>query len=126
MTHKIEVDMVYEISSQNDNKNDQALIAAINQSLDKSLNDIDEVNLQRLKNARVKALNHSSTFSRKWVQLGAAASVVALLLVPIMLHQQPVNSTFDSELEVVSQELPISVEEMDDIDMLMALEDTDA
>ena len=118
--------MVDKISPSNDNKKDQLLITAVNQSLDKSLDDIDEVNLQRLKNARTKALNYSSMFIRKRVQLSLAASVVALLLIPVLLHQQSINSSIEPELEMVSQDLPISVEEMDDIDMLMALEDTDA
>jgi len=118
--------MTNKTSSHDVNKNDRHLISAMNQALDKSLDDIDDVTLQRLKKTRIKALHHPSEFSRKWVQLAAAASVAALLLIPFVMHQQAVNSSLDSELEIVSQDMPISAEEMDDIDMLMALEDTDA
>jgi hypothetical protein len=76
--------------------------------------------------ARVKALAYSPAAARKWVSLSVAASVAILLLVPIIMHQHSLNSSLEPELEIVSQELPISTEEMDDIDMLMALEDTDA
>ena len=115
-----------ESSSVPQNDADHALLTAINQSLDKSLNDIDEVNLQRLKNARVKALASPSHLTRNWVPLSVAASVAALVLVPVLMHYQSTNTPADQEFEIVSQELPISAEEMDDIDMLMALEDTDA
>lgn len=113
-------------SPHDDSNADQTLISAINQSLDKSLDEIDELNLQRLKNARAKAINNSPAKNRKWVPLSVAASVAALLLIPVVLNQDSGNSNIESELEIVSQETPISAEEMDDIDMLMALEDTDA
>ncbi len=118
--------MVDKISPHNGSKADQVLIAAVNQSLDKGLDDIDELNLQRLKNARIKALNHSPVATRKWVPLSVAASVAALLLIPVMMHQYSVDSAIEPELEIVSQEMPISAEEMDDIDMLMTLEGGDA
>lgn len=113
-------------SPHDDSNADQTLISAINQSLDKSLDEIDELNLQRLKNARAKAINNSPAKNRTWVPLSVAASVAALLLIPVVLNQDSGNSNIESELEIVSQETPISAEEMDDIDMLMALEDTDA
>jgi len=113
-------------SLNNDSKADQKLIDAINQSLDKSLDEIDELNLQRLRNARAKALNNSQAKNRKWVSLSVAASVAALLLIPVVLNQDSGNSNIEPELEIVSQEIPVSAEEMDDLDMLMALEDTDA
>jgi hypothetical protein len=113
-------------SPHDDSNADQTLISTINQSLDKSLDEIDELNLQRLKNARAKAINNSPAKNRKWVSLSVAASVAALLLIPVVLNQDSGNSNIEPELEIVSQETPISAEEMDDIDMLMALEDTDA
>ncbi len=128
---KIEVDMVEKISSGSApnataNANaDHALIAAVNQSLDKSLADIDEMSLQRLKNARITALS-SSQKSRKWVPLSVAASLAALLLIPVVMQHKSATISVEPEFEMVSQEQPISSEEMDDIDMLMALEDTDA
>lgn len=107
-------------------KSDQALIAAMKQSLDKSLDQIDELDLQRLKNARKKALADSPITQRKWVGLSVAASIAALLLAPVIINQQTEIHVIAPELEVVSQEVPVSAEEMDDIDMLMALEDSDA
>lgn len=118
--------MVDKILPTNERKTDQVLIASINQSLDNSLNDIDEFNLQRLKNARAKALSHSPMATRKWFSLSVAASFAALLLIPVVMHQHTVNSVIEPELEIVSQDLPMSAEEMDDMDMLMALEATDA
>jgi len=117
--------MVDKVTSQTDSKSDQVFITAINQSLDKSLDDIDELNLQRLKNARAKALSVNSMSFGKWASFSVAASIAALLLIPVVMHLQT-DSPIEPELEMVSQEIPISVEEMDDIDMLMALEDTDA
>lgn len=108
---------------------DEKLAASVSQALDKSLDEIDELSLQRLKNARAHALNHSrdqsSRPSRKWISLGVAASLAALLLIPLAT-QQHLNSIDDQDLEVVTQEIPYSQEEMDDIEMLMALEDSDA
>lgn len=116
--------MLKENEPENHDKLNQVFIQAVNQSLDKSLDDIDELNMQRLKNARVKALSRST--KSKWIVLSAAASVAALLLIPIATHHLSSKSAIDAELEFVAQEVPISAEEMDDIEMLMALEDTDA
>ncbi|MFO1387553.1 hypothetical protein [Cellvibrio sp.] len=102
----------------------QVFIQTVNQALDKSLDDIDELSLQRLKNARVKALSTSSR--SKWIALSAAASIAALLLIPVATQHFSNKATIDSELEIAAQDIPLSAEEMDDIDMLMALEDTDA
>ncbi|GGY69891.1 hypothetical protein GCM10011613_12820 [Cellvibrio zantedeschiae] len=118
--------MVEQKSPQTDNKADEILVTVITHSLDKSLDDIDELNLQRLKQARANALNFSSIKNRRWIPLAAVASLAALLLVPFVLQNYPHHSLAESEFEIVSQELPLSSEEMDDIDMLMALEDTDA
>jgi len=104
---------------------DEKFAAAVSQTLDKSLADIDEINAQRLKNARARALN-SSSLSRKWIPLSVAASLAALLLIPLIEHQHLLPSSAEQELDVVTQEVPYSVEELDDIDMLMALEDSDA
>lgn len=109
----------------NDNNADETFIKAINQALDKSLDEIDEMNLQRLKSARAKALILPAQ-NHKWVALGVAASIAALLLIPVVFNRDSGNSNIESELEIVSQESPMSAEELDDLDMLMALEDTDA
>jgi len=106
------------------------LSSLIVNSLDKSLDDIDELSLYRLKNARSNALLVANKSSRKLVNLSIAASVAALLLVPVLLHQ-PMKfyaSDQDSDLitQTLSQDGPLSPEEMDDVEMMMALEDTDA
>lgn len=105
---------------------DRVLSDAIGQSLDKSLDQIDELDLQRLKHARKKALAGSPVVNRQWIGLSVAASIAVLLLVPVVINQQTESHAIAPELEVVSQEMPVSTEEMDDIDMLMALEDSDA
>ena len=102
---------------------DEKLATSLSQTLDKSLVDVDELSLQRLKNARTHALNQSAKPSRKWISLSVAASLAALLLIPLVANQ---NFSGDQDLEVVVQEIPYSPEEMDDIEMLMALEDFDA
>jgi hypothetical protein len=120
---KIEVDMA--------NKNlpeqaaDERFAATVSETLDKSLVDIDEMSLQRLKNARAHALNQAAP-SRKWISLSVAASLAALLLIPVVSHQYLSGSSDEQDLEVVVQEVPYSTEEMDDLEMLMALEDSDA
>lgn len=104
---------------------DEKFAAAVSQTLDKSLADIDDINVQRLKNARVRALSSSSP-SRKWISLSVAASLAVLLLIPLVEHQHLLSSSVEQELDVVTQEVPYSAEELDDIEMLMALEDSDA
>lgn len=117
---------------------DEKLAAILSQTLDKSLDDIDDISVQRLKNARLQALHQSNKPSRQWLPLSIAASVAALLLIPIMF-QQLSSSTPNIELaaqpipfiqegfvqENLSQEVPFSPQEMDDLEMLMALEDSD-
>ena len=104
---------------------DEKFAATVSEALDKSLADIDEMSLQRLKNARAHALNQSAP-SRKWISLSVAASLAALLLIPVVSHQYLSVSSDEQDLEVVAQEVPYSTEEMDDLEMLMALEDSDA
>ena len=105
---------------------DEKLATSLSQTLDKSLVDVDELSLQRLKNARTHALNQSAKPSRKWISLSVAASLAALLLIHLVANQHLFNFSGDQDLEVVVQEIPYSPEEMDDIEMLMALEDFDA
>lgn len=128
LNEKYEVDMVKKTLSEH--SADEKLAVCVSRALDKSLDDIDELRLQRLKNARVHALNQShdqsSGAARKWISLRVAASVAVLLLIPVAMHQDLFNSSGDQDLEVVVQEVPYSTEEMDDIEMLMALEDSDA
>lgn len=105
---------------------DEKFAARVSQTLDESLSDIDDLSLQRLKNARAHALNQSPKVSRKWVSLSVAASIAALLLIPIAAHQHLFMPSAEQDLDVLAQEVPYSMEEMDDIEMLMALEDSDA
>lgn len=127
MKRDSEVDMANKISERTI---DERIAVSVSQTLDKSLDDIDELSLQRLKNARAYALNqshsHSSKSSRKWISLSVAASLAALMLIPLSTHRNLLNISGDQDLEIVSQDVPYSAEEMDDIDMLMALEDFDA
>jgi hypothetical protein len=117
---------------------DESLAVTLSQTLDKSLDDIDAVSLQRLKNARLQALRHSNKPTRQWLPLSIAASVAALLLIPIMFQQlssskqdlglalQEVPFVQDNFLqESLAQEVPLSSQELDDLEMLMALEDSD-
>ncbi|HOY23778.1 MAG TPA: hypothetical protein PK002_11530 [Cellvibrio sp.] len=106
---------------------DEKLAKVLSQTLDKSLDDIDAVSLQRLKHARVHALHQPIKRSRQWLPLSVAASIAALLLIPILV--QPL---FDSKQaldlasqDIFSQEVPLSSQELDDLEMLMALEDSD-
>lgn len=117
---------------------DESLAVTLGQTLDKSLDDIDAVSLQRLKNARLQALHQSNKPARQWLPLSIAASLAALLLIPI-LFQQLSSSKQDLDLasqqvpfvqenfsqESLAQEVPLSSQELDDLDMLMALEDSD-
>ena len=93
-------------------------------TLDKSLENVDAINLQRLGIARVHALSQKPSSSRKWIALSVAASLAAVLVVPYAWHQH--NIAGDDELELFSQEILPDAQEMDDVDMLIALEDGDA
>jgi hypothetical protein len=117
---------------------DEKLATTISRTLDKSLDDIDDISLQRLKNARLQALHQSNKPARQWLPLSVAASVAALLLIPI-LFQQLSGSKQELDLasqqvpfaqenfsqESLAQEVPLSSQELDDLEMLMALEDSD-
>lgn len=105
---------------------DEKMAAEIAHGLNKSLDDIDELSLQRLKNARVNALAHSATPSRRWLSASIAASLVALVLIPVVAHKYSLHVHSDQEYDIVSQDIPYSAEEMDDIEMLMSLEAEDA
>ncbi len=115
---------------------DEKLALILSETLDKSLDDIDDLSLQRLKNARMQALQPSNKPARSWLPLSIAASLAALLLIPILglQYMQSTNSELDldvvaSELpfsqEGLAQEAPLSSQEMDDLEMLMALEEID-
>jgi len=105
------------------------LVATLDRSLDGqegSPHGLDDLTLQRLKVARVKALQQSRTgrFNKKIIPAVAAAAIAAVLLVPVFWHQQGVDG-IDTD-EVAALEIPPSAQELDDLDMLIALEDEDA
>ncbi len=131
--HPVEVDMSVKKLSPELSAADEKLAVILSQTLDKSLDDIDDVSLQGLKNARLQTLHQSNKPSRHWLPLSVAASVAALLLIPIMF-QQLSSSKQDVDLalqevpflqESLAQEVPLSSQELDDLEMLMALEGGD-
>lgn len=95
-------------------------------TLDKSVDQLDDITLQRLKNARANALMQHPKKSRKWVSLTLAASIAMLLIAPIAWHQHQNSTTAEQDLDVIAQDIPVDAQEMDDMDMLMAMGDTDA
>ena len=109
-------------------KHDEVLVRKISNTLDESLDGLDELTLQRLKKARTSALAQVAVVTpgvnhrRAW--LGVAAAVALLLLMPLVWQLQTTSAP-DQDIEMALQEIPPSAEELDDMDMLMALEDTD-
>jgi hypothetical protein len=115
---------------------DEHLAIVVSHALDKSLDDIDDLSLQRLKNARMQALQKSNKPARPWLPLSIAASVAALLLIPILGLQYMQSTNLEQNLDFVASEIPfsqdglvqdapLSSQEMDDLEMLMALEEID-
>jgi hypothetical protein len=94
-------------------------------TLNKSLDDIDDVTVARLKKSRYQALSHSSYFSRKWIPVSIAASLAFLAVLPILWHQHSVQNAVNNEFDMISQEVPPAAQELDDIEMLIAMDDID-
>ena len=118
--------MVDKISQDSPVDVDAEFTTKVIDTLNKTLDDIDELSLQRLKKARIRALG-SVKPSGKWTAINVAASLIILLSVPFLMHKYLQDN--DQDFDVVSQDVPYSTEEMDDIDMLMSLEyleDSDA
>ena len=93
------------------------------------MTDIDDLSLQRLKNARVNALIHpvQLTYSSpKWTHFAVAASLIMLIAVPVLWQQHNAQQFSDADAEFISQEMPPAAQELDDMDMLLALDDADA
>jgi hypothetical protein len=95
-------------------------------TLDKSIDRLDDITLQKLKRARANALMQTPKTSRKWISLSLAASIAILLIAPIAWHQQQNSATAEQDLDVIAQDIPLDAQEMDDMEMLMAMGDTDA
>lgn len=98
-------------------------------TLDKSLADIDDLNLQRLKNARANAFINSAQLtysSPKWTHFAVAASLIMLIAAPVLWQQHNAQQFNDADAEFISQEMPPAAQELDDMDMLLAMDDADA
>jgi hypothetical protein len=121
------------MKTKNTLKSNEELAQTLAQTLDKSLAEIDDLSLQRLKNARAQALadSHgrllgSTYFSAQLIRFGVAASLIMLLAVPILWQRHNAQQLSDLDIELVSQEIPPAAQELDDMDMLMAMDDIDA
>ena len=106
-------------------KNDAQFAQILAQTLDASLHDIDELNLQRLKKARTHALSSSTRSSSKWIALSVAASLLMLVAAPAIWQQKNVQNVAELNAELISADAPLGAQELDDIDMLMAMDDGD-
>lgn len=115
-----------------DDDRNQPFTREVVASLDASLDQLDEITLRRLKKTRAAALAQKQivaepalrgTSRQKWL-LSMAAGVALLAMVP-MAWQHQKQTTYEQDVEMALQDVPITSEEMDDLDMLMALEDTD-
>ena len=110
-------------------KNGEELAKTLAYTLDKSLEEVDELSLQRLKNARASALTHatkSNYFSAPFMRFGIAAGLLMLVATPILWQHYTAQQMSDADIEIVSQEIPPAAQELDDMDMLIAMDDIDA
>lgn len=107
-------------------KRDKAFTQVLATTLNKSLDEVDEVTRHRLKQARAQALSHAvQKKSPAWIRLSVAASLGVLLLAPFIVMNFSQHHANEQIVEVLSQDMP-DAQELDDIDMLMAMEDADA
>ena len=80
--------------------------------LNQSVNELDELSLQRLKNARITAMSqHLEQRRSVWIPLSAAASVVILLLAPIAWYQYASKATLTADYSAVIQDASIDQQE---------------
>ncbi len=110
-------------------KSDDEFAKILVHTLDKSLADIDDLSLQRLKNARVNALVNPAQLtysSPKWKHFAVAASLIMLIAAPVLWQQHNAQQFNDADAEFISQEMPPAAQELDDMDMLLAMDDADA
>jgi hypothetical protein len=89
-------------------------------TLDKSLAEIDDMTVQRLKNTRAIALAKKNL--PKWIHLAVAASFMLLIAIPVIWKKNHFDASRNTPTEFISQELPPAAQELDDIDMLMAID----
>lgn len=100
-------------------------------TLDKSVEALDDVSLAKLKKSRAQALAHASVSTRHWVPISVAASILMLVAIPALWQKGDVNFIEGADIEAVfqdmsSQDIPYAAQEMDDMEMLIAMDDTDA
>ncbi|MES2676437.1 MAG: hypothetical protein V4660_19520 [Pseudomonadota bacterium] len=114
-------------------KADEELAETLAHTLNKSLAEIDDLSLQRLKNARAEALaaapvrSLKPTYFSSWsIRFGVAASLIMLLAAPVLWQRHNTQQFSDLDGDLVSQEIPPVAQELDDMDMLMAMDDIDA
>ena len=119
-----------ETNNSPDKENFQAALAKVAaHSLDQSVESIDDLTSFRLKQIRQKALTESPgkrfnvEFNKQWA---VAACLVLAVGLPSawLLHS---GSQLESEESAfISQELSLDAQDFDDMDMLIALEESDA
>jgi len=104
---------------------DQELADNIQQTLDKSLLDIDDETRLQLQQARQSALavvmrRKKNTQRVAWITTAAAASIAAVIILPNM----QLSSTHSPEFDDLSY-LQTDPQLLDDMDMLMAMGEVD-
>jgi hypothetical protein len=122
------------LNSSSESENDVMSSSADNEfskvlakTLESSLENIDEMTLARLKKSRVNSLYYSFLGSKKWMSFGVAASLAILVALPVLWSDSNNNieNSVIADADLMSQEVPPPEQELDDIDMLIAMDDTD-
>ena len=103
---------------------DEQLSRQVADSLERSLDDLDEHTLAQLARARRTAINHRS-YKREWVGgLAVAASVAALVVVP-MVGQFDQTSHQPDDLDLNMSYLQEDPQMLLDMEMLLAIGESD-
>lgn len=106
-------------------KRDQHLSQTLATTLNKSLADLDDISVIKLKRARAQALAYSPQAKRHWLQMSIAASVLVLVAAPLLWRNAGIGSADSVDDESIAQEIPFAAQEMDDMEMLLAMDDID-
>lgn len=103
---------------------DEQLSRQVADSLERSLDDLDEHTLAQLARARRTAINHRS-YKREWMGgLAVAASVAALVVVP-MVGQFDQTSHQPDDLDLNMTYLQEDPQMLLDMEMLLAIGESD-
>ena len=103
---------------------DEQLSRQVADSLERSLDDLDEHTLAQLARARRTAINHRS-YKREWIGgLAVAASVAALVVVP-MVGQFDQTSHQPDDLDLNMTYLQEDPQMLLDMEMLLAIGESD-